>query len=256
MAITLTVAWALFALAPGLAVFAGLFLSKSKDVVHPAAPAPASLISLAIVVFGALTLHAISAIILAAIDAGGAITGWTVLYDPNVYRYFLGDRAANELGLETAVLLALLLVLSAIGFFAARQIGRTAEPESTLHALLYGWLSPILTQLRAEEGYLKHLIAWVVTDLQIGDLALGYEGQVETISLTSDKQVAWLTLRNCETFVVVSKDGSARRQAIARDTPIPRMQIEGPHIVNLAYAVALVPETIASPPLSVENTTL
>ncbi|WP_298743350.1 hypothetical protein [uncultured Brevundimonas sp.] len=253
MAVTLTVAWALFALAPGLAVFAGLFLSKSKDVVHPAAPAPASLIALAIVVFGALTLHALSAAVLTCIDGLGAITGWTVSYDPNVYRYFLGSRTADELGIETAILLTLLLALSGIGFFAARQIGRTAQPGSTLHALLYGWLSPILTQLRAEEGYLKHLIAWVVTDLQVGDLAIGYEGQVETISLTSDKQIAWLTLRNCETFVVAPRDGSARRQAVARETPIPRMQVEGPHIVNLAYAVALVPETIARPPLSVEN---
>lgn len=73
------------------------------------------------------------------------------------------------------------------------------------------------------------------------------------MSLTSDKQVAWITLRNCETFVI-GKEGSARRQTVSRETPISRMQIEGPHIVNLAYAVALVPTQIVTQPVSVDNT--
>ena len=112
--------------------------------------------------------------------------------------------------------------------------------------MLYGWLGPIIAQLKPEPGYIKHLIAWVVTDLELGDTAVGYEGQVETVSLTGEKQVAWITMRNCETFVL-GKDGSARRQTVERETPIPRMQIEGPHIVNLAYAVVLVPEAVVTP---------
>ncbi|MFC5342719.1 hypothetical protein ACETK8_06180 [Brevundimonas staleyi] len=243
MAITLTVAWALFVLAPGLAVFAGLFLSKGKDVVHPAAPAPTSLISLAIVVFGALGTHSIAAVGLLLNDIAGEFTEWRVPFDPNVYRFFLGDRKADRLGTEIALLLVQLLGLSALGFLAARRVARNASPNSTLHALLYGWLSPVIGQLQPEAGYQKHLIAWVVTDLEMSDLPIGYEGQVETISLTGDKQVAWLTLRNCETFVI-GREGSARRQTVARETPIPRMQIEGGHITNLAYAVALVPDTI------------
>ncbi len=245
MAITLTVAWALFALAPGLAVFAGLFLSKGKDVIHPAAPAPASLISLAIVVFGSLATHAVATVVFTANDVLGELTQWTIPFDPNVYRYFLGVRDPDRLGMEIAALLILLLALSSMGFFVAREVGKQAKSDSTVHALLYGWLSPIIAQLEPEPGYTKHLIAWVVTDLELGDMAVGYEGQVETISLTGEKQVAWVTLRNCETFVL-GKDGSARRQTVERENPIPRMQIEGPHIVNLAYAVALVPDTVTA----------
>ena len=252
MAITLTVAWALFILAPGLAVFAGLFLSKGRDVIHPAAPPPASLISLGIVVFGSLAMHTTAAVVLAIIDAFGILTPWRSAFDPNVYRYFLGPRDLDRLGTETALLLVLLFLLSAGGFFIARQFGRKAEAGSTLHALLYGWLSPVIAQLKPETGYTKHLIAWVVTDLALGDMASGYEGQVETVSLTPEKQVAWITLTNCETFVL-GKDSSARRHTVERETPIPRMQIEGPHIVNLAYAVALVPETVALPENAVEN---
>lgn len=159
MTITLTVAWALFALAPGLAVFAGLFLSKGKDVIHPAPPAPGSFIALAIVVFGALGLHAVAAVGLALSDGLGRLTGWTVPFDPNVYRYFLGERTASLMGIESALLLVMLLVLSASGFLLAQRVARKAEPGSTTHALLYGWLSPILGQMKPEDGYVKHLIA-------------------------------------------------------------------------------------------------
>lgn len=252
MAITLTVAWALFILAPGLAVFAGLFLSKGKDVIHPAAPPPASLISLGIVVFGSLAMHTSAAVVLALVDSFGWLSRWRAAIEPNVYRYFLGPRDFDRLGTETALLLVLLLVLSAGGFFLARLFGKKAGAGSTLHALLYGWLSPVIAQLEPEAGYTKHLIAWVVTDLALGDMAIGYEGQVETVSLTPEKQVAWITLTNCETFVL-GKDNSARRHTVERETPIPRMQIEGPRIVNLAYAVALVPEAAVTTELVVEN---
>jgi len=242
LTITLTVAWALFALAPGLAVFAGLFLSQGRDVVHPSAPAPASLIALAIVVFGALGLHTAAAMALAINDitAASLTAPWVVPFDPNVYRYFLGARDARLMGSEAALLLGLLLLLSALGFWTTRRFARASKPGSTFHAFLYGWVSPILEQLEQEEGYLKHMIAWVVTDLEAGDLAVGYEGQVEMLSLNSDKQIAWLTLRNCETFVIAPDQDVARRKPVPREMAIPRLQLEGPHVRNVAFAVVLV----------------
>lgn len=250
MTVTLTVASALFILAPGLAVFAGLFLSKSEDVIHPAAPAPTSIISLAIVVFGALALHTTSAVVLALNDALPAL--FRVSFEPNVYSYFLGARQTHAAGTEAALLLVLLVAQSWTGFTLARSAAGRATSGSTLHAFLYGWFSPVLGQMAVEPGYNKHMVAWVVTDLEAGDLAIGYEGQLEILALNSEKQIAWLTLRNCETFVIASDEEktSARRRPIARETPIPRLQIEGPHIVNFAFAVVLVP---ADAPETVEN---
>lgn len=252
MTVTLTVAWALFILAPGLAAFAGLFLIKGGDVVHPAPPAPASLISLAIVVFAALGLHALASVAFWLNDVIAPATGWRVGFDPNVYRYFLGEREPDLLGVETAMLMVLLIALSLVGFGVANWVSRTAAPGSTRHIFLYGWLSPLLGQLRPDAGTNKHLLAWVVTNLEVDDHAIGYQGQIDTLSLTADKQVAWIILRNCQMFAIAAKGtGDARtiqRKVIARDIPIPQMQIEGAAIANLAYAVVAVAKTVADAP--------
>jgi hypothetical protein len=247
LTVTLTVAWALFALAPGLAVFAGLFLSKGEDVVHPAAPAPTSIPALAIVVFGALALHTVFAAAFALNDLVPPIL--RTPFEPNVYTYFLSGRRNADVGVEAALLLIILVAQSGLGFWISRSVAGSAKAGSTLHAFFYGWLSPVLGQLKTEPGYLKHMVAWVVTDLEAGDLAVGYEGQVETLALNSDKQIAWLTLRNCETFVIAADEEkrAARRRSITRDVPIPRLQIEGPHIVNFAFAVVLIAEEASTP---------
>jgi hypothetical protein len=64
LTVTLGVAWALFILAPGLAVFAALYTSGGGKVGAPAPPAPNSFTALSIVIFGALTAHAAAALLL------------------------------------------------------------------------------------------------------------------------------------------------------------------------------------------------
>ena len=53
---------ALFLLAPGFGVFAGVYLTGLRRPFRPAPAAPGSFLALALVTIGALTAHVISAI--------------------------------------------------------------------------------------------------------------------------------------------------------------------------------------------------
>lgn len=249
MTISLSVAWALFTLAPGLAVFAGLFISKGRDVVHPAAPAPTSLISLAIVVFGALGLHALGGATFALNDWLATLPcfGWKVPWTPNVYAYFLSSSAKPEsVGIEAFFLLAVLCCLSGLGFILTTITARRFDAGSTVHAFLYGWLSPILGLLKQEKGFTKHLIGYVVTDLETEHGFVGYEGQVVNLALNAEKQIISITLTNCQSFLLSSADNHLAHKSIARTNPIPTLQIDQSHIGNVALSVALVPTDAAT----------
>lgn len=257
MTISLSLAWALFVLAPGLATYAGLFMAKQADVVHPAAPAPNSFMALAVVIFGALASHALGSSFLALNDLYVLCVGpvFETRWTPNVYAYFLGNprEADPDLGIETALLLLNLGVLSIIAYGLTARVSGQASAGSGFHTFLYGWLSPVLAQMNPEPGGLKHLIAYVVTDIEAPKALVGYEGQVENLSLNADKQIVSLTLRNCRSFYLNADGKTIGHSVIARELPIPRLQLDQSQIKNIALSVVFEETTEADTDDSVEN---
>lgn len=253
MTVTLGVAWALFILAPGLAVFAALYTSGGGKVVAPAPPAPNSFTALSIVIFGALAAHAAGAGLFVLNDlAAHLLPSIHVPWNPNPYAYFLAARPKDDpfLGLEAWFLLSVLLALSYGAYLAMRgainqaerisitrqqqELPQTATP---LFRFLYGGWASILTQLSPEPDYNKHLAAYVVTDMEIEDSWIGYEGEVESLSLDTDKQIVALTLKNCQAFRLVSTQTGLSHKVVRRTIPIPLMLIERSQIKNIALQV-------------------
>ncbi|MBJ7319911.1 MAG: hypothetical protein KJ728_04315 [Alphaproteobacteria bacterium] len=252
MTITLGIAWALFILAPGLAVFAALYTSDG-GVVSPAPPAPNSFTALSVVIFGALAAHAVGAGLFALNDVISLF--WSPLevpWNPNPYAYFLSARPAvdRHLGLEICFLLALLLSLSAAAYAAVRHtvdqdekvsVKRRRldppEPPTPLFRFLYGSWAAILTQLSPEPDYDKHLAAYIVTDMEAEKGWIGYEGEVEGVALDTDKQIVALTLRNCQAFKLQPTKDNLNHQVIARAAAIPLLMIDRSQIKNVALQV-------------------
>jgi hypothetical protein len=234
LTITLGIAWALFILAPGLAVFAALYTSDG-GVVSPAPPAPNSFTALSVVIFGALAAHAVGAGLFALNDVISLF--WSPLevpWNPNPYAYFLSARPAvdRHLGLEICFLLALLLSLSAAAYAAVRHTVDQDEKVSVKRS----WAA-ILTQLSPEPDYDKHLAAYIVTDMEAEKGWIGYEGEVEGVALDTDKQIVALTLRNCQAFKLQPTKDNLNHQVIARAAAIPLLMIDRSQIKNVALQV-------------------
>ncbi|WP_395944567.1 hypothetical protein [Brevundimonas sp.] len=264
MTITLGVAWALFILAPGLAVFAALYTSAGNKVVAPAPPAPNSFTALSIVIFGALSAHGLGATLFVFNDLWAHfLPSIQVAWDPNPYAYFLSPRPKSDpfLGLETWFLLALLLLLSLGAYGLVRGVVEREEtlsitrhrqdppePATPLFRFLYGGWASILAQLSAQPDYDKHLAAYVVTDMEAEGVWIGYEGEVDGVSLDTDKQIAALTLKNCQAFRLAAAQQDFTHQIVPRTAPIPLLMIDRSQIKNIALQVVFRRKSDETPP--------
>lgn len=253
MTVTLGVAWALFILAPGLAVFAALYTSGGGKVIEPAPPAPNSFTALSIVIFGALAAHAVGAGLFVLNDlTAHFVHAIQTPWNPNPYAYFLAARPNADpfLGFEAWFLLALLLILSLSAYLAMRIAVNRAEvasiarrrqnppqPATPLFRFLYGGWASILTQLSPEPAYDKHLAAYVVTDMEAQGGWVGYEGEVDGVALDTDKQIVALTLKNCQAFRLVPSKRGLSHQVVSRKVAIPLLMIERTQIKNVALQV-------------------
>ena len=77
---------ALFLLAPGLGLYAGLFAGPHLGAFRPAPPSPGSVLTLGIIVLGALFVHTVWALACAADDAW-VTAGLPSLFPPTPNAY-------------------------------------------------------------------------------------------------------------------------------------------------------------------------
>lgn len=253
MTVTLGIAWALFVLAPGLAVYAALYTTALSEVVPAAPPAPNSFTSLAVVIFGALASHTFAAVLLAANDIWAASNAPSigVPFDPNVYGYFLSRSPQNvDAGREAAALLLVFSALCTSAFLFTRHAVIRATPNGWLHRFLFGPWAQLVAQMRPEVGFLKHLAAYAVTDMEteISDptqcrkVWVGYEGEVESFTLNSEKQITSLTLRNSKAFLLGVNGQRVDHDVVTRESAIPRLILEQSRTKNLALSPVFEPE--------------
>lgn len=235
---------ALFLLAPGFAAYAGLFFTTHRDDrLHPAPPAPGSVLTLALVTVAALALHSAWAVMLAAQDAWTAagLPHGRVPFEPNVYVEMLnagrGDGPGVS-GAEVALTLATLLGLSAAGYLATARLVTSRLVEGRLRTFLYGWAAHLIEQLREREaGYVRVATAFVLTKIDHDGLAFGYEGALRNMTLNADKEITSLTLSEVTAFYVKLEAGRFKRTVLAGASRIPTLYLEKGDVRNIAFQI-------------------
>lgn len=223
---------ALFLLAPGFAFVAAVY-AIGRSAIHEASPPPPnSIMALAMVTGGALLAHTAAALFFLACHV---IAGWTGLWwptaDPNPY--YLAWRLAGADGLATssafAWILSLLSLLSLATYGFTRWIMRGRLGRSDLvGAALYGWF----WQIEKSRG----AYAYVLTQFEGDNGAVGYQGALESVTLDADKQVSSLVLADAELFSIkVVDDGRVVRTPTPRADNKLRVLLTRAEIRNIAY---------------------
>jgi hypothetical protein len=224
----------LFILAPGLAVFAGLYHGSQLGLVNSPPPPPGSNLALVIVTAGALVAHFIGALVFLTQDLACS-HGWPCLrvaFEPNLYAtlFSMAQTRASVTGAQAASVLGALIVLTGASFVTTRQIVATSTTSKALKNVLYGWLSEI-----AVAGINEAVLAYVLSDVQDNGTIVGYEGAVANMTINADKEVTSILLTSCETFYLrVTAAGVVRRKALQTST-IPQLYLDQSRIKNIAF---------------------
>ncbi len=226
---------ALFLLAPGFAVVAGVYQQSQIGKIKSPPPPPGSILTLALVSVGSLSLHFLGALFFALQDVWTKAE-WphrTVPFDPNVYGAMSALAFANEPMAANQVLLLLgsLLMLTIVGYWVGGRAIEALNRTGSLNPMLYGWLS----EMAVAEDQREAVLAYVLSDVEEDGAILGYEGVVANMTTNADKEITSILLKSCETFYVrIGKAGVSRRQ-VSRSSPIPQMYLERSRIRNIAF---------------------
>lgn len=168
----------------------------------------------------------------------------TTSQEPSVYQLLLSsmamDGAIASPGLIDPLTTAELtwiffnvLMLSAVAFIAS-SVAATRVGGSSHRNLLFGWPGDLISLVEPPRRYIT---AYVVTTLERDGQHVGYEGVLENLTLTADREVAYLTLRNCEPFILMLHAGRPIRLAAPSETPIAYLYLDRAQIRNIAFQV-------------------
>lgn len=229
---------ALFLFAPGFAAYAGLFFGSQSKTFRPAPPAPGSLLSLGLVTIGAILAHACGAFLFFMNDLAFA-AGLRLHHTeatPNLYVAMLSAArgSAALTGGQIFYLLLGLVLLSTAALVSVAAAIRAEMARSSYGPFLYGWLADLVTEAAPEDRYVT---AFVLTDVEHEGSFLGYEGVLENLSLTADKEITSLLLSNCTRFRIQLTPAGLERAALRGGSTIPRLYIERSQIKNIAFNV-------------------
>lgn len=227
---------ALFLLAPGFGVFAGVYLTGLRRPFRPAPAAPGSFLALALVTIGALTAHVISAIPYAAQEILCAAASCNhVPFQPNPYVTLIHpDTTAAMPGVSLAIALFHLLVVALIGLAIGRIGMWLATKSARTQALFYGWTTELIDLASTR----FHVInAFALTDVTKDELSLGYESMLLDLRQDAAGKLQSATLRDAQAFVIELKAESVSRRRVPRAQPIPFMVLEAENVKNLALSI-------------------
>jgi hypothetical protein len=228
---------ALFLLAPGLGLYAGLYAGAHRGAFRPAAPSPGSVLTLGIIVLGALFAHTAWALVCAANDAWTG-AGLPAFFPPtsNAYDVLLGavvEHHSTRSG-GIAVFLLTSSLLTAATFLLTAWIVESPPARQFYGPLVYGWLADIV-EAAARDG--QFILAHVVTDIRDGPRSLGYQGSVLNMTINADKQITAIVLEEARAFYLRTDDDTVTHIPIPRDKPFAQLYLDGPQIKNIAFEV-------------------
>lgn len=228
---------ALFLLAPGLGLYGGLYAGAHRGVFRPGAPSPGSVLTLGIIVLGALFAHTAWALICAANDAWvGAGLPAPLPPMPNAYMVLLGGvidhRSWGDGGV--AVFLVTCCLLTATTFLLTAQVVEWPPIRRFYRPLVYGWLSGLVEAAAYDDQF---ILAFVVTDIQAGGQSLGYQGSVLNMAVNADKQITAIVLEEARAFYLRMEGDTVSHIPVPRETPLAQLYLDGPQIKNIAFEV-------------------
>lgn len=231
---------ALFLLAPGLALVAGVYAGSQQAHFNSAPPPAGSILTLTLVTAGALVAHAAAALLYGLQRFACERIDHCLVppVDPNPYRWLAsmlsGD--ASDAGLGLGWFLVNLIALTAIVYLLSRNHIRKdlTQKQSRYRAALFGWLSDFIE--KTENGKLP-LIAYVLTDIEHEGRVVGYEGAVSNITLNASKEITSILLVECENFYLRLGAETSSRQPIRKATPIEHLYLQQEDIRNVAFEV-------------------
>jgi len=227
---------ALFLLAPGFGVFAGVYFTGLRRPFRPAPAAPGSFLALALVTIGALTAHVISAAPYAVQELlCTALPCRAVAFQPNPYVTLIDPDAAITMpGVSLTIALAHLLFVALVGLIIGRLGMWLAAKSSRIQSLFYGWTTELIDLASTR----FHVInAFALTDVTKDELSLGYEGTLLDLRQDADGKLLSATLRDVQAFVIELKSDAVSRRRVPRAQPIPFMVLEAENVKNLALSI-------------------
>ena len=228
---------ALFLLAPGLGLYGGLYAGAHRGAFRPGAPSPGSVLTLGIIVLGALFAHTLWALVCAA-DAIWVTTGLPIIFPPtpNAYDVLLGAMVEHRsMGISgIAVFLTTSSLLTAGTFALTAWVVEWPPARPFYRSLVYGWLGGLVEAASDDERF---ILAYVVTDLREGSRSLGYQGSVLNMTVNADKQITAVVLEEARAFYLRMDDDAVTHIPIPRDTPLAQLYLDGPQIKNIAFEV-------------------
>jgi hypothetical protein len=228
---------ALFLLAPGLGLYSGLYAGAHRGAFRPGAPSPGSVLTLGIIVLGALFAHTSWALACAANEAWIS-AGLPAIFPaaPNAYDVLLGavveHRSFGAGGIAVFLLTSSLLTMAT--FVLTAWIVEWPPAQALYRALVYGWLSGLVEAASDDERF---ILAYVVTDLSEGSRSLGYQGSVLNMTVNADKQITAIVLEEARAFYLRLDEDAVAHIPIPRDTPLAQLYLDGPQIKNIAFEV-------------------
>ena len=228
---------ALFLLAPGLGLYAGLFAGPHLGAFRPAPPSPGSVLTLGIIVLGALFAHTAWALICAGSGAWVAAGLPAFLpATPNAYDILLGAVIEHRLSGNDSIAIFLVTssLLTAATFLMAAVVVELPFARTFYRFLVFGWLRTLVEAARDGEQF---ILAYVVTDVREGARSLGYQGSVLDMTVNADKQITAIVLEDARAFYLRMDDDAVTHIPIPRDTPFAQLYLDGPQIKNIAFEV-------------------
>lgn len=257
MSLTFNLILALFLLAPGLGMFAGVY-TGGRAPFRPAPAEPGSIHALALVSIGALLCHALFAWLFAGMDLYcGHGPCFAVGFDPNPYETILDLRQilaasstnpvpAGELSSGgVAWLFTILLIIGFVGFLFGLLAMLVVNRTGLMRATVYGWADEVL---RGADTRAHVFTAYVLTDTEKDGNLLGYEGSLIDMRQSPSGEIRVVVLKDVEPFVVQMESNSARRKPEPTEAKssdlINVLTIEGAHIKNIAFRAFLDPRAL------------
>lgn len=228
---------ALFLLAPGLGLYGGLYAGAHRGAFRPGAPSPGSVLTLGIIVLGALFAHTAWALLCVASEAWVA-AGLPAFFPPtpNAYDVLLGvvveHRSSGLAGI--AIFLLTSSLLTAATFLLTTWIVEWPAAWPFYRPLVYGWLGGLVKAAADEEQF---ILAYVVTDIREGVRSLGYQGSVLNMTVNAEKQITAIVLEEARAFYLKMEEDAVTHIPIPRDTPLAQLYLDGPQIKNIAFEV-------------------
>lgn len=242
MNLSLSVLATILFLAPGIAGFLGAMLGARTRSVRPSMPTANSLSALVAIVLIAVAAHGLVSLGLIAQRAYCHGHGCIALrFDPNIYGQILeaarepvSDHAPSDLIVALGALMLLCVVTGVVARVAVAWDMRRGV-RSSAAPILYGWLAALDVDATRESSV---VIAHVLTKMRGDELAIGYRGMVEEVSLTADKEIASITLVGADRFGLPLRSPTVGQEhTVLLAELLPRVYIPGREIENVVLNV-------------------